>query len=130
MHVLDICVIIQFTLSDVTIEYVEGEIFLTPATSPGDRFGNNVSRRGAYLPTGANKSWLDSEAHLPVGTLDKFYFYIHPNTTAESSKIFLQIWRPAMGSANMYVLVWQKHIHVMALFSEFPNGVLAKVSIF
>jgi hypothetical protein len=99
-----------------------GGSFLTSAA--GNTYGNNVTARSAYLPSGAQKSWLDSETLLPAGKLEAFYFYVHNNTGLGPKQILIQIWRP-VSEPYQFMLVWQKNISIN---QEYTNGALVKVS--
>ena len=96
---------------------------------PGsDYYGNNVTLRGYYLPSGARKSWLDHNVQLPAGTLVAFYVYAHniivvPSTTG----IDLQIWRPTVND-RQFTLVWQKSVNVSYSSDELYNGFMYTVS--
>ena len=75
-----------------------------------NRFGNNVLRRSAYLPTGAKKSWIDYQTDLPNGRLLSYNFYVHDSVTSLETYIRLQIWRPVGTFRNK--LVWEKRIRI------------------
>ena len=81
-----------------------------------NRYGNNVTFRTAHLPSGAQKSWIDFEAVLPAGVLEKYYIYIHKVTVTTTSdtttRIRLHIWRPVHITEHLYQLVWSRTVEV------------------
>ena len=72
-------------------------------------YGNDVIPRSAYLPSGAQKGWLNREAPLVEGRLTAFYYYIHSNQTRKTMEIYIQIWRRT-SQRYKYQLVWQRKI--------------------
>ena len=89
-------------------------------------FGNNVTLRTAYLPSGAKKSWIDFETSLPVGRLRKFFFFTHNTSIPSTANIRLQIWEPVDPLNYQFRLKWEKRITVDIAS---PNGILFNVSI-
>ena len=97
-----------------------------------NRYGNDVTIRTAYLPTGAKKSWIDYETELPNGRLLSYYFYVHniSQAPADETYIRLQIWRPATVTTGesrfINKLNWEKRIKIQ--LQEGLVGALYKVS--
>ena len=85
--------------------------------------------RTAYLPSGAQKSWIDYETRLPSGSLGYFYIYVHNVSNADAAAtefIRLQIWRPVDLTQFSYQLVWERRVEVSY---NLPSGALYTVSI-
>ena len=105
--------------------------FLQVGLQGQNYYGNNVTIRTAYLPSGAQKSWIDYETVLPAGSLEYFYIYVHnvtsPNPPVNSEFIRLQIWRPRDLTQYQYELVWERRVEVSY---NLPIGALYTVSIF
>ena len=90
-------------------------------------YGNNITLRAAYLPTGAKKAWFDYEIELPEGTLTTYYVYVHNISQAGFANLKLQIWRPTNEALRIYTLVWEKTVEVDL---SSPVGILYRVSKF
>ena len=75
-------------------------------------YGNNVTLRTAYLPTGAKKSWIDFETELPKGTLQRFSFFVHNISRISQGEVRLQIWRPVDIIDYEFKLVWEVKLTV------------------
>ena len=91
--------------------------------SQGDRnlYGNNVTLRNSALPSGAMRSWIDSENPLPSGIISRYFIYVHDIPTAsldnQSCRIRLQIWRPDDPTISLFKLVWQQ----LVVIDAYPN---------
>ena len=79
-------------------------------------YGNNVTLRGAYLPSSAQRAWIDYDNPLPDGILRQFFIYIQPfdSIDAQSSRIRLQIWRPIDLTEYLYNLVFETIVQIQA----------------
>ena len=82
-------------------------------------YGNNVTNRGEYLPSGADKSWIDygngdRTTYLPAGHLIMFYVFVNNISTfgKPDAYIRLQIWRETDGSIYENLLVWERRVRV------------------
>ena len=83
-------------------------------------YGNNVTNRGDYLPSGADKSWIDYGSisgngnTLPAGHLTMFYLFVHNISTfgKPSAYIRLQIWRDTDATNYENLLVWERRVQV------------------
>jgi len=83
----------------------------------GELYGNNVHERPAYLPSSANRSWIDIDNSLPDGHIERFYIYVHsvPNVLdPQSRRIRLQVWRRVDVTLRIYRLVWSQLIQITA----------------
>ena len=65
--------------------YLPGDSLLIEPGS--DYYGNNVTLRSYYLPSGARKSWLGHNVQIPAGTLVAFYVYAHNIIVAPSTTV-------------------------------------------
>ena len=90
-------------------------------------YGNNVTNRGSFLPSGAKKSWVEFEKSLPAGRLVEYYLYVNKITeiNRNSAWIRIQIWRPKDVLKYQFVLVWERRVKVSLTD---PNGLLYAVS--
>ena len=81
-------------------------------------YGNNVTDRVVDLPSGAMKCWVDYETSLPSGTVSRFYIYIHNRSSVvdfASSRLRLQIWRPADVTVPRFTLVYQQRVAINSI---------------
>ena len=95
-------------------DYVIGGNITFNEQGKGDHYGNDVTQRSAYLPTSANRSWIDIDRPLPGGFIERFYIYVHnvPSLDPQSQRIRLQVWRPVDVTLRQYMLVWSQLIQV------------------
>lgn len=92
----------------------------------GDIYGNDVTYRSHYLPSGGQKFWMDFETALPAGTLKKYSLYVHNLTSAElETNVVLQIWRPN-NPPFTFSLIWEQLVTVAL---NHPSGALYTVSV-
>ena len=83
-------------------------------------YGNHVTNRGDYLPSGADKSWIDygtingNGNTLPAGHLTMFYLFVNKISTfgKPSAYIRLQIWRDTDVTNYENLLVWERRVQV------------------
>ena len=83
----------------------------------GGMYGNKVLPRPSYLPSSANRSWIDLDNPLSDGVIERFYIYVH-NVTAldpQSRRIQLQVWRQVDITLKTFRLVWLQRIQVSDL---------------
>jgi len=82
----------------------------------GELYGNAVQLRPAYLPTSANRSWIDIDNRLPSGSIERFYIYVRNLTflDAQSRRIRLQVWRPSDIGLRKFRLIWLQLIEIAA----------------
>ena len=91
-------------------------------------YGNNVTLRNNVLGFAGKKSWVDAETLLPGGTLEKFFFYIHPlgdvmqDLPITVIPVHLQVWRrmdvgdhaPIKLVPKYFRMVWSERVEVIA----------------
>ena len=95
-------------------------------------YGNHISMRATYLPSGAKKSWIEVDIPLTSGWLTEFWFNTHNISETQlgpgGSSIRLQIWRQDGNSDSLeYTLRWEYRVTDLELSSE--NGKAWRVSI-
>jgi len=99
--------------------YVTGGTITFAEQGEGELYGNHVERREAFLPTSANRSWIDLDNPLPAGVIERFYIYVHNVTTLDpqSQRIRLQVWRQVDITLKTFRLIWLQLIQVSAGYS-------------
>ena len=77
--------------------------------------GQDVIKRTGLVPTGSQKSWVDTEVPLSAGLLEEFYCFIHNNSafnTREYRNLYIQIWRPIDEVNFQYELEFSQLVNV------------------
>ena len=95
--------------------HLSGGRIIFSVQGEGELYGNNVTLRPAYLPTSANRSWIDIDRPLPAGFIERFYIYVHNVSTTldpQSQRIRLQVWRPVDVTLREYMLVWLQLVQI------------------
>ncbi|ELT93539.1 hypothetical protein CAPTEDRAFT_223854, partial [Capitella teleta] len=101
-------------------------------------YGNDVVRRLVFLPSQAQKSWVDVETTLPDGTIFQFMLYVHDDVRSSSGAttipVRVQIWRQTLREdvddtelrEIPFQLVWEARVEVK---TSYVDGALYKYSI-
>ena len=88
-------------------------------------YGNDVMSRAGLLDTTSTPlTWIDTAVSLPAGTLLKYYVYANHSNTAMTSRLRLQVWRPA-SDPDSVVLIWERQTMVNLTY---PDGALYVVN--
>ena len=108
---------VMWTLNTTCGEHVlSGQRITFRYQGEGELYGNNVQLRPAYLPTSANRSWIDINHPLPTGVIERYFIYVHNVTSLDpqSRRISLQLWRPIdITVLKTFRLVWMQLVQVL-----------------
>ena len=86
-----------------------------------DLYGYNVTARNGFLPSVADRSWIDIDTLLPEGVITRFYLSTDTAAVrldAHSRVTRLQIWRPVNVTTNQlqFTFVHQQRVYARCAY--------------